>query len=262
MKFALINKERCEAKKGLSATCPCCGSPMIAKCGQKKVHHWAHMGKLECDPWWENETQWHRDWKSRFPLDWQEIIHKDEVTGEKHIADVKTDKEWVLEFQHSFLKPEERKARNEFYKRIAWVVDGTRLKGDLQKVIDALNSGKPINQFVRKISYESCALFKDWASTHAPVFFDFGGSQLVLLFPIGPDGFFYATAAISKDQFIEIFRDSASQRAIEFETLFRDFPQIVYNWNNPPVQRRPRQLSNIPKQLYYPNCRRRRRFRF
>jgi hypothetical protein len=23
---------------------------MIAKCGERKIHHWSHIGKLECDP--------------------------------------------------------------------------------------------------------------------------------------------------------------------------------------------------------------------
>jgi hypothetical protein len=49
----------------------------------------AHKGRLECDPWYE-ETEWHRSWKDRFPLGWQEQIAYDPVTGEKHIADVRT----------------------------------------------------------------------------------------------------------------------------------------------------------------------------
>lgn len=233
MKYALVNNKKHEALKGLSGICPSCGSPMIAKCGDKKIHHWSHKGKMECDLWWENETQWHRDWKGHFPIDWQEVAHRDDTTGEKHIADVKTSKGWVLEFQHSYLRPEERKSRNDFYKQIAWVVDGTRLKGDLEKVVKALNSAKPVNQLVLKIAPDSCSLLKDWASTHAPVFFDFGGPQLVLLLPIGPDGFLYASTAISKQQFIGIYREPESKGAVEFESCLRDFYQIVYQWNYP-----------------------------
>lgn len=258
MKFAIVNDARNEAKKGLSGTCPNCGSPMTPKCGEKKIHHWSHKGKLECDPWWENETEWHRTWKGYFPTEWQEVVHRDEVTGEKHIADVKTNKGWVLEFQHSFLKPEERKSRNDFYKKISWVVDGTRLKGDLQKVLNALNSGKPMNQLVLKITPESCSLFRDWISTHAPIFFDFGGAHLVLLLPIGPDGGFYATTAITKDNFLEIFRDGESQRAIELEAFLRDFAQVVHNWNNPRPMPQPRQAFSFPRIQFSPHPRRRR----
>jgi hypothetical protein len=41
---------------------------------------------------------------------WQEIVHRSD-SGEKHIADVKTDHGWVIEFQHSYLNPEERRSR-------------------------------------------------------------------------------------------------------------------------------------------------------
>jgi competence protein CoiA len=47
---------------------------MIARCGSQRIHHWAHKNKSEqCDHWWENETEWHRNWKASFPVDWQEI---------------------------------------------------------------------------------------------------------------------------------------------------------------------------------------------
>ena len=79
-----------------------------------------------CDHWWESETQWHRDWKNRFPQDWQEVVHfaKD---GEKHIADVKTEDGLRVEFQHSFIKHEEVKSRENFYKQMIWLVDGPRI---------------------------------------------------------------------------------------------------------------------------------------
>lgn len=54
--------------------------------------HWAHKGRLPCDPWWEPETEWHRMWKDYFPSQNQEVVHFDAATGEKHVADVKTDR--------------------------------------------------------------------------------------------------------------------------------------------------------------------------
>jgi competence CoiA-like predicted nuclease len=115
MKYALIGDERIEATKGAKGVCPSCGSILIAKCGDLKVNHWSHKGNRNCDQWWENETEWHRAWKGQFPDDWQEVVHKDK-NGEKHIADVKTESGWVLKFQHSYLKPEESRSRNAFYK--------------------------------------------------------------------------------------------------------------------------------------------------
>ena len=106
MKFADVNGERREAQPGFQGTCPWCSQPMVAKCGEFNIWHWAHQGRRVCDPWWENETEWHRAWKGEFPVNWQEVIHQAE-NGEKHIADVKTDQGWVIEFQHSRIKPEE-----------------------------------------------------------------------------------------------------------------------------------------------------------
>ena len=126
MKFALVDNQKIEASKGLKGICPICHQPVIAKCGEIKMDHWAHKSLAQCDKWWEHETEWHRSWKNKFPLDWQEVIAIDEMTGEKHIADIKTDKGMVIEFQHSNISAEERISREKFYKNMIWVIDGTR----------------------------------------------------------------------------------------------------------------------------------------
>lgn len=89
MRFALLNGQRVEATPGALGNCPGCNAAMLARCGTKKAWHWAHKGRRHCDHWWENETEWHRDWKNRFLTDWQEVLARDE-TGELHIADIKT----------------------------------------------------------------------------------------------------------------------------------------------------------------------------
>ncbi len=131
MKFALLNDERIEATKGAKGVCPCCGNDLVAKCGEVYIHHWAHKKKCD-DYWWENETEWHRNWKNKFPKEWQEVIQYAE-SGEKHIADVKTSSGWVIEFQHSAIAREERDSRDYFYNKLIWVVDGTRRKTDIKQ---------------------------------------------------------------------------------------------------------------------------------
>lgn len=143
MKFALVDGIKIEASRGAKGFCPSCESELTAKCGEVKVHHWAHKGSRDCDKWWENETQWHRDWKEQFPTDWQEVIHRAK-DGEKHIADVKTGEGWAIEFQHSFLNPEERRARNAFYNKLVWVIDGTRRKTDAIQFEKTLQTSKTI----------------------------------------------------------------------------------------------------------------------
>jgi competence protein CoiA len=176
MKFALVNGQKTEATKGARGVCRSCGSEMIAHCGEIKVHHWKHKVKRECDIWWENETEWHRSWKNQFPIEWQEIVHFDEK-GEKHIADVKTNKEWVIEFQHSFIKPEERASRNAFYQKLVWVVDGLRRKTDIVQLNNVLqeSSKAPVGGInIRQVNFpEESRLLREWINPKVPVFFDF-----------------------------------------------------------------------------------------
>lgn len=174
MKFALVDQQLKEAQKSLAGICPHCKSSVIAKCGDKNVDHWAHKGKRDCDQWWENETEWHRSWKRQFPIEWQEITHWAE-DGEIHRADVKTKDDWVIEFQHSHLSPEERKARNDFYPKLIWVVNGVRRKRDSIQFFKLLKEEKPISS--KPLTYpvwqDFSTIIGEWAG-NKPVFFDFG----------------------------------------------------------------------------------------
>jgi competence protein CoiA len=123
MEFALVDGRRQRAKPKLAGTCPICGDPMLSKCGTKVLWHWAHYGRKYCDPWWENETEWHRSWKACFPEEWREQVHFD-GKGEKHIADVKTPSGEVLEFQNSAMPTQELVAREQFYGKLLWIVNG------------------------------------------------------------------------------------------------------------------------------------------
>lgn len=124
MQLALVNGEKKEAFLGGRGTCPICSAETIAKCGSRIMHHWAHYRLRDCDPWWENETAWHREWKNRFPLECREVsnVARD---GEIHRADVKTPKGIVIEFQHSAMTDAERVSRENFYQNLVWVIDGT-----------------------------------------------------------------------------------------------------------------------------------------
>jgi competence protein CoiA len=228
MKFALINGERQEAQPNLSGQCPVCDQAMIAKCGKVKIWHWAHKGRRTCDLWWENETEWHRAWKGKFPESWQEVIHRAD-NGEKHVADVRTDQGWVIEFQHSIITPEERRSRDTFYKKLVWVVDGTKRKRDGAQFLNALKSGIPIgsNSLVRKTISDKCVILGEWVDSHSPVFFDFGGEQVLWwILKRTPDGSAYV-APISRSDFIEIHRGGATQKARDFEDLVKDLSNLV-----------------------------------
>lgn len=109
--------------------CPVCGANTIAKFGPRIRHHWAHESVRDCDPWWENETPWHREWKKCFPVECREVTHVSH-DGEIHRADIKTPTGIVVEIQHSSMSDSERISREEFYKNMIWVVDGKGFKRD------------------------------------------------------------------------------------------------------------------------------------
>lgn len=174
MQFALVNNERAVPSVGLVGACPACGSVMIPKCGNQRVHHWAHRGERSCDSWWERETEWHRGWKGKFPTHWQEVIRHDDASGEKHIADVCTEHGLTVEFQHSPLKPGERMAREKFYGSVTWVVDGSRLKRDLPRFLKGISSSRPVSKNGPFITSFPREMFPDsWVDCAVPVFFDF-----------------------------------------------------------------------------------------
>ena len=213
MKYAIVNNKKVEATKDAKGICPSCGSDLIAKCGALKVNHWSHKGNRNCDPWWENETEWHRSWKGNFLKEWQEVVHFDK-SGEKHIADVKTQSGWVLEFQHSFINSEERQSRNSFYHKLVWVVDGIRRKTDkkqFQKMLEESVHLKTKIPIIRTHFPDECRLLKEWHN-NSLVFFDFGEAEnsdksiLWLLFPKVTSSSAYLTP-FSRANFIEIFKN-------------------------------------------------------
>lgn len=175
MRFALIDHKQTEAAPGLRGSCPGCAQPLIARCGQQRMHHWAHAGNKMCDTWWEPETEWHRSWKNNFPAEWQEYFLTDEK-GEKHIADVRTGQELVIEFQHSHIDPLERSLRERFYKNMVWVVDGTRLKRDYHRFLkgqkDFCHTDMP-GMFIAQFPDECFP--SSWLKSLVPVVFDFKG---------------------------------------------------------------------------------------
>lgn len=223
MKFALVDGEKSEATKGAKGSCPSCNSELVAKCGEFKVNHWAHKGSRNCDPWWENETDWHRSWKDSFPKEWQEIVHTNEESGEKHIADVKTESDWVIEFQHSPINSEERLSRNSFYPKLVWVIDGIRRLKDKPKFYQTLEENSirsDVPRLKRIISPDDCRLIKEWLKSDALVFLDFQDvdkdNQPIIwfLFPRTTDDEAYL-CPVTRGEFIELHNSNKFDELVE-----------------------------------------------
>ena len=96
----------------------------------------------------------------------------------KHIADVRADNGIVVEFQHSFIKQEEIASREQFYKNMVWVVDGTRLKTDLSRFHKNKDHLRNIWKGVLFLNpFPEETFNKNWVGKTKPVFFDFSGPQ-------------------------------------------------------------------------------------
>ena len=195
MHFAIVDNKRKEAEHGLKGLCPGCSQPVIAKCGEERIWYWAHRNNKKCDKWWEPETDWHRSWKNHYPVDWQEIFLPDEHTGEKHMADVRTAQNLVIEFQHSHINTTERISREKFYQNMVWIVDGTRLKKDYPRFLRGKDHFQVVKQGVFRVDFPEECFPSAWLGSSVPVVFDFqdnqdtGGnivtkSNLYCLFPI------------------------------------------------------------------------------
>jgi competence protein CoiA len=228
MKFALVNGQRQEAQPNLSGKCPTCDHSMVPKCGEVKMWHWAHQGRRFCDAWWENETEWHRKWKAEFPDAWQEIVRRAD-DGTKHIADIETEHGRAIEFQHSSIRPEERRSRDAFYRQLVWVVDGTRRKRDAAQFASAWGDGTPVGKaFPKQRLYaDDCALLREWTGSLAPIFFDFGGGQVLWwLLPGRLNGSVYV-AQFPRNAFIHIHRSGVAQEGLDFNGLVKELSGLV-----------------------------------
>lgn len=241
MQYALVNNVKTEPTKGKNGICCGCGKKVIAKCGNTKLHHWAHTSTDKCDSWWENETEWHRKWKGHFPLETREVTFYDPVLNEYHRADVHNRNGITIEFQNSPLTIDELTSRNTFYNKIVWIVNGKKFKGfeimhnipdpscDDLKEWDFLNGrhltfaskSDALEQMVRLYSLNSTELrhltlsrnhssfiwkyaHTAWYTSVAPIFIDFGSDQLYWLRRRIQEGQDYMyVQKVSKSSFLE-----------------------------------------------------------
>jgi hypothetical protein len=175
MKYAIVDGQRREALHGLTGTCQACHVVMTPKCGSIRMAYWSHPpGAFKHH--WEPETEWHRAWKNAFPEDCQEIPHR-AADGELHIADVKTPHGRVLEFQHSSLPDDERRARERIYDPMYWIVDGLRLRRDRPHFFDEMRFADLMSVRPFTLIARASPLLQKWAESRVHVFIDFGPEE-------------------------------------------------------------------------------------
>lgn len=124
MDKALINGVLTAPFRNARGICPECFGKVVAHMGD--TEYFSHLPRFRWDNWWEPETRWHIEWKEHFPLEQREQEVKS--SSKKHIADVKTPKPIIIEFQHSRISAEDIKERENFYGDMVWVVDASDRK--------------------------------------------------------------------------------------------------------------------------------------
>ena len=92
----------------------------------------------------------------------------------------------AVEFQHSPISLSERISREEIYRRMFWIVDGTRRQNDWTQFTRnwQYSDPSPENSLKRLVGKGRCALLRDWEDSKVPVFFDFGQSMIWSLAPV------------------------------------------------------------------------------
>ncbi len=192
MLYASLNKEKIEASPKTRAMCPLCEKDVFSKCGEVNVWHWAHLKQESCDNWYEPETKWHKDWKNQFGKELSEIIITKD--GVKHIADIYTKDQIVIELQNSpILMPTIRKRELFYGEKMLWIINGIPFKDNF-KIYDDYRYEEPlyevvgqklIHKYTREIiCTEKNEIFfwswcrKSWSEVLRPVFIDFGEEHL------------------------------------------------------------------------------------
>jgi hypothetical protein len=90
------------------------------------------------------------------------------------------DDDLVIEFQHSAIHPNERIAREKFYKNMVWIIDGTRLKRDYPRFLKGRTDLRRTEYpGIFQVSFPDEYFPSAWVGSAAPVIFDFKGSETI-----------------------------------------------------------------------------------
>lgn len=182
MLFALVNGVKTFATPNQRGKCPVCDGVVTSVCSPKqyKINHWRHLSSTNCDPWKRGETQWHLNWKNLFPKEYCEIVMRDELTNEKHKADIRIGNGLIIEFQNSPLSQTELDCRIKFYKKMIWVVNGSNF-GVQHEFVTSLKPRSYGSDIAHFMYWGFSKFFSKWSSVPVPVFLDFGTHHLFWL---------------------------------------------------------------------------------
>lgn len=257
-RFAKVDgvcKDIVDAVSGERGICPLCGADMVAKVGEVRVPHWSHFGKRVCDDWYQPKGPWHLYWQNKFPKNWQEVvIVKD---GIKHIADVKTSADVIIEAQWSPISREEIKTREMFYHKMLWIAGMNRIESDwrIESIIKRDSTQFEISGFrVHDIDASNLtdSQYK-WFDCSRPVFMDFGTSHdrldatddLYYIFPQKDISSRHFCIEVHRDELIEALRNGK----VATRDLFQKLKDIRLEYERIKRDARDRENKRIEEEL-------------
>jgi len=176
---------RIEPEPKLKGICSLCQEELISKCGEINIWHWAHKINSDCDFGKENETKWHRDWKTFVSKEEREVV----VNGfdnynlmSKKIADVKTKQGLVIEFQHSPIEINEIKIREAVYRNMIWVFDVQDILQSF-KLLDKEKKYYVTNDLLHRgyVSFRWKWGRKSYEECSKPIFLDLGDDRILYI---------------------------------------------------------------------------------
>ena len=173
MKYAIFNNQFVTASRSRTgAICPLCKAAVIPKCGEIRVHHWAHKKRHLCDSWREVDSHWRHRWLERF--DDCEIESIIESENEKHFVDVMTRNGAMILLRRKQLSKEDMLNMEKFFRSLVWIVDVNKQKTLFNGFQKALDEAKLCHLF-RNAYSASFDCWGCWKWSRVPVVFDFSG---------------------------------------------------------------------------------------
>ena len=182
MRYASVNGVRQEAEQKLRGTCPYCDRVVFAKCGQQRIWHWSHLGKLDVILGESPRRFGIASGRTSFP----QIGGRSGRRSKWRMScrRCQEDRGLVIEFQRSHITPDERISRENFYRNMVWVVDGTRLARDWPRFEQGYSARRQIIRpgfFITP--YPALCFGKAWVNCRVPVFVDFAGTTPIAQLP-------------------------------------------------------------------------------
>lgn len=183
--------------RGVHAYCPMCNQKLTPKCGNIKIHHFAHKGVRDCDPWYEPISDWHLSWQQlAFPFTEVAI----ERNGVKHRADIAYPSGLIIEIQNSKLSLEEKIERERFYQNMFWILNakewGIQITEEANVFKELFCSMKPRqNWFIN-------------SQNEKPIFLDLGNDTIIQITEfdkIQPSKISFWGKTFNKENFVNLF---------------------------------------------------------